>query len=382
MSYFALMSVVLQESTHVVHQEEVVLTDKLMMGTSDSQPEYEAHNIARTIISDRGRATPVQPQTLQRVSLLQRHNGKDKAGKDVEVPWIKDRAGSLDYETKAEAENRLKALKAEGKWREYRIQDFKLKDKIYWRVEMRGSKKAESSKSESSTPNKDAPKTSKKVCLTFDDGPQQGTEDILNVLKSEKAVAAFFLTGTNMASNPAQQKQLVERMLQEGHQLGNHTFTHDPATINGYEKTYGDLSDPAKLKKFQENYQKNERHFRALLGTTNPIFKLARLPGDGRFVEVSGKLISVIATENIGMAHVTWHFEFGTNGSFGHLKVPDWQGIQGVATEFYGLPSSNNIILLHERHWSGKTALFQAILKKLKANNFIFGKLDKSGKCN
>ena len=81
------------------------------------------------------------------------------------------------------------------------------------------------------------------------------------------------------------------------------------------------------------------------------------------------------------MAHVTWHFEFATNGSFGHLTALDWQGIKGVAAEVTSLPKPNNIILLHDRHWAGKKSLFKAILQKLKAEGFILAKLDASGKC-
>src|SRR5688572_31213401 len=50
-------------------------------------------------------------------------------------------------------------------------------------------------------------------------------------------------------------------------------------------KTYGDLSDPAKLAAFEKNFNDNEDHFRTLLGASSPIFSLARLPGDGRFVD-------------------------------------------------------------------------------------------------
>ncbi|HYP42307.1 MAG TPA: DUF4157 domain-containing protein, partial [Chloroflexia bacterium] len=163
-------------------------------------------------------------------------------------------------------------------------------------------------------------KAGKKVCFTFDDGPEPGTADVLNAL-SGKVSATFFLTGSNMAKKQADQKALVERMLKEGHQLGNHTFTHKPATVAGYKDTYGDLSDPKKKKKFDENYSKNEQHFKGLLGSKFSKFKLARLPGDGRVVKIGGKLVFVTATEGLGMAHVGWNFEFGTNGSFGHLKA-------------------------------------------------------------
>jgi len=55
------------------------------------------------------------------------------------------------------------------------------------------------------------------------------------------------------------------------------------------------------------------------------------------------------------MAHVTWHFEFGTNGSFPHLKVRNWQGVAGVAAEVDRFPDAGDVVLLHDRHWSGRS---------------------------
>lgn len=228
-----------------------------------------------------------------------------------------------------------------------------------------------------------------KVCLTFDDGPQKGTRECLDALAAAGAPGTFFLTGKNMAADKPQQKLLVERMISEGHQLGNHTFTHDPQAHAEYVKAYGDLGDPAKLAKFEKNFNDNESHFRALLGSSSPLFSLARLPGDGRFVKAGGKLVYVKHTESMGMAHVSWHFEFGTSKlsgkvekpSFKHLTAFPWQGIAGVSADHAGLPRGGDVILLHDRHWAGKQASLAAVIAKLQKEGFGFGKLDASGKC-
>lgn len=63
----------------------------------------------------------------------------------------------------------------------------------------------------------------KYVALTFDDGPKQGTTDrLLDGLKERGAVATFFLIGEQIEENAA----LVTRMAEEGHQIGNHTWSH------------------------------------------------------------------------------------------------------------------------------------------------------------
>ena len=62
-----------------------------------------------------------------------------------------------------------------------------------------------------------------KIALTFDDGPDpQWTPKILDILKEKGVHATFFIIGENGAAYP----RLVQRALAEGHDLGNHTFTH------------------------------------------------------------------------------------------------------------------------------------------------------------
>lgn len=61
------------------------------------------------------------------------------------------------------------------------------------------------------------------VALTFDDGPDPvWTPKILDILKQEKVPAAFFIIGQNGQTDP----ELVKRIIAEGHDIGNHTFTH------------------------------------------------------------------------------------------------------------------------------------------------------------
>ncbi|HWY51054.1 MAG TPA: glycosyltransferase [Chthoniobacterales bacterium] len=61
------------------------------------------------------------------------------------------------------------------------------------------------------------------VALTFDDGPDpQWTPKILDILKAANAKAAFFLVGVNAEKYPG----LVRRIVNEGHEIGNHTYYH------------------------------------------------------------------------------------------------------------------------------------------------------------
>jgi cellulose synthase/poly-beta-1,6-N-acetylglucosamine synthase-like glycosyltransferase/peptidoglycan/xylan/chitin deacetylase (PgdA/CDA1 family) len=61
------------------------------------------------------------------------------------------------------------------------------------------------------------------IALTFDDGPDPNwTPRILDILKQENVQATFFVMGKNGQANP----DLLRRIVNEGHELGNHTFTH------------------------------------------------------------------------------------------------------------------------------------------------------------
>jgi peptidoglycan/xylan/chitin deacetylase (PgdA/CDA1 family) len=63
----------------------------------------------------------------------------------------------------------------------------------------------------------------RQVCLSFDDGPDPTwTPRVLDILRRESVSAAFFLVGRRAAAAP----DLARRIAEEGHDLGNHTWSH------------------------------------------------------------------------------------------------------------------------------------------------------------
>ncbi|KAG6355776.1 hypothetical protein INS49_003742 [Diaporthe citri] len=77
------------------------------------------------------------------------------------------------------------------------------------------------------------------VALTFDDGPWEYTEELLNILSDYDAEATFFVCGGNMGGDGQitdyGHPHLLRRMVDEGHQVGTHTWAHaDLTTVDEY----------------------------------------------------------------------------------------------------------------------------------------------------
>ncbi|MEI6682131.1 MAG: glycosyltransferase [Bacteroidota bacterium] len=75
--------------------------------------------------------------------------------------------------------------------------------------------------------------TAKQIAITFDDGPDPGyTPEILDILKEFNIKATFFVTGINCEQNV----MLLRRTYEEGHEIGNHTFTHPNLELSSDER--------------------------------------------------------------------------------------------------------------------------------------------------
>ncbi len=111
----------------------------------------------------------------------------------------------------------------------------------------------------------DMPNNENKVYLTFDDGPTpEITEWTLAQLKSYNAKATFFCIGDNVRKFP----EIFDKVIQDGHSIGNHTFNH----LNGWNSTTKEYISNAKLYE-TEHYSMNTEHcnlFRPPYGKIKP----------------------------------------------------------------------------------------------------------------
>jgi cellulose synthase/poly-beta-1,6-N-acetylglucosamine synthase-like glycosyltransferase/spore germination protein YaaH/peptidoglycan/xylan/chitin deacetylase (PgdA/CDA1 family) len=78
----------------------------------------------------------------------------------------------------------------------------------------------------------------RQVVLTFDDGPDaEYTPKVLKILKDEKVPACFFVVGINAEDN----LPLLRRIYNEGHEIGNHTFTHPNMATVSIERAQNEM---------------------------------------------------------------------------------------------------------------------------------------------
>lgn len=185
----------------------------------------------------------------------------------------------------------------------------------------------------------------KVIYLTFDNGYENGfTKSILDTLKKEKAPATFFLTGhyLNSASD------LVQRMVKDGHTIGNHSYGHP---------NMARLS-PAEMK---EEWQRFDDKLREITGVNRTVY--AR-PPEGIFNE------EVLAVGNeAGYRHIFWSIAF-----------KDWlkdqrKGADYAYNELMKQLHPGAIVLMHTVAQDNAEALPQFI-KDAKSQGYVFASLD------
>ncbi|MCC0655646.1 delta-lactam-biosynthetic de-N-acetylase [Clostridioides sp. ES-S-0123-01] len=134
-------------------------------------------------------------------------------------------------------------------------------------------------------PIKDGQKT---LYLTFDEGYENGyTSKILDVLKKNKVKAIFFVTSPYIKEN----KDLIRRMVAEGHIVGSHSKTHPSMPT----KT-------SNLESFNDEFEDVEKLYKELTGKN--IVKFFR-PPMGKYSEKS-----LAMTKNLGYKTIFWSFAY------------------------------------------------------------------------
>ena len=146
------------------------------------------------------------------------------------------------------------------------------------------------------TPQVMAAAGQKTVYFTFDDGPSRNTERILDVLKEEDIKATFFVCAQGAAG--VDEPAIMKRILDEGHELGLHSMTHDYNTV--YSSLEGYLKDLNALNEY-------------IIESTGYHPSIVRFPGGSGTVKASKALMSDIKAEMArrGYRYYDWDIESG-----------------------------------------------------------------------
>ncbi|NEW08100.1 polysaccharide deacetylase [Paenibacillus sp. SYP-B3998] len=127
------------------------------------------------------------------------------------------------------------------------------------------------------------------VYLTFDDGPSKLTDQVLDILEKEDVKATFFALGEEAKAYP----NVVKRIVNSGHALGNHSFNHV------YKDLYSDFQN------FWDQIQRTEEVFSDIAGVRP---QLVRAPG-GTYTNFDAYYYYLL--EQAGYTVVDWNVDSG-----------------------------------------------------------------------
>lgn len=177
---------------------------------------------------------------------------------------------------------------------------------------------------------------SENLCaLTFDDGPSRYTADLLDMLDFYGIPATFFILGNQAVQRP----ELVRRMVESGHEIGNHTFSHKNLRILPYGQKQEEISRAFNI---LQELDAKPKYLRPPYGSLDP-----------SVVEIAEKL---------GMATILWS-----------MDSHDWKGLPADHAKVYSTRGTiyadgtlRGVFLFHDTH---KTTVddLPRIVRQLKA---------------
>lgn len=164
----------------------------------------------------------------------------------------------------------------------------------------------------------------RKIAITFDDGPHPSyTAQLLDGLKERGIHATFFVTGEHAEANP----EIIKRMQEEGHLIGNHTYSHIQLT------------------------EKNREIFREELIRTNEIIE-----------EITGEEVQYVRPP-YGSWDKSFEKELNMFPVLWNVDPLDWcsKNAACITRKIVSKAEENDIILMHDYYETSVTAALRAI---------------------
>ena len=195
------------------------------------------------------------------------------------------------------------------------------------------------------------------IYLTFDDGPSNLTNSILDILKNEGVKATFFVTG-----NVDSYRNILSREYNEGHTIGLHTYSHD------YKYLYSNKSN------FFSDLDKINNSIYNIIGKKSNII---RFPGGSSNTisrNYSKGIMSYLTVESInrGYNYFDWNIDSNDAGS----------DINNSNRIYYNVvnnlnPNGINVILMHDSYTHSATVkALSNIISFGKENGYLFKGID------
>ena len=177
----------------------------------------------------------------------------------------------------------------------------------------------------------------KYIALTFDDGPHKTVTDrVLNTLKEYDAKATFFMLGNQVDYYPS----LVQRVAEEGHEIGNHSNTHPDLT-------------KVDANRVQKEFETTNQRIYDVIGRYPTVFR----PPYGSY-----KNNTITQATNLNLPIIMWS-----------VDSLDWKtkNATSISHEILSTTTNGSIILMHDIHDATADAL-PSVLRNLKEQGYSF----------
>lgn len=193
----------------------------------------------------------------------------------------------------------------------------------------------------------------KRAFLTFDDGPSQNTNDILDILKEYDIKSTFFVLGSQVEKMP----EITNRMYNEGHYIANHGYSHIYSNI--YQSPEQVLNE----------YNQCNQIIANTIQVPEYNSHLFRFPGGsvgGKYEQIKSQAISLLEQNNI--LYVDWNSLTGDSEKSNPTEEYLMNNLQRTTNE-----KNSVIILMHDTQAKRITVEFlPKVIEYLKQQGYEF----------
>ncbi|WP_300348019.1 polysaccharide deacetylase family protein [Clostridium sp.] len=209
----------------------------------------------------------------------------------------------------------------------------------------------------------------KYVFLTFDDGPSNGTEEILKILKDKQVKATFFVLGSSIEKDPKRQEFLKDE-IKNGNAIANHSYSHNFKTLYPHNKLNIDV--------FMDEFNRTNDIMKNVLGEEFNC-RVLRMPGGygsrKYYKDPSLQEFDKILEEN-GIVNVDWN---ALNGDAEGRKYSTEEMMNYIKKTSNG--KNHVVVLMHDTAGKENTIkILPEVIDYFKSEGYEFKTIKNSSK--